>query len=108
MSDWDEYRVGLFKKKIREALPEVKDLRFERSKGRCNLIIPVRWRYYNHVDEVFDLILGRLKEHGIDAEPKQMFSFRHENGPKWDYITIPIDQAALPERKRNRPEMSKR
>lgn len=96
---FDEYRVTLFKKKIRELFPEIKGLRFERSRGRCHLILPIRWRYYKYADEIFDLILRRFKEHQIEAEPKQMFTFRDVR-PKWDYITIPIDQEALPERKR--------
>lgn len=96
VNKWDEYRVNLFKKKIREALPEIGALRFERSKGRCNLIIDVRGRYYSHADEVFNLIIERFREHEIVAEMKSMFSF----SDKPDYITIPIDQAALPERKR--------
>jgi hypothetical protein len=96
MTEWDEYRVNLFKQKIRAALPELRSLRFERSVGRSALIINVRWRYYRHADELFPFILGRLKRSGIDAEAKTMFSF----STRPDYITVPIDQAALPERKR--------
>jgi hypothetical protein len=94
--EWDEYRVSLFKKKIRALLPQMQGIRFERSKGRSHLILPIKWRYYTHANEVFEYVLTNLKANGIEAEAKSMF--RHFSGP--DYITIPIDQAALPERMR--------
>lgn len=94
--DWDEYRVMLFKRKIRAILPELQGLRFERSIGRCNLIIPFRFHYYEHADEVLELIMRRLKENGIEGEAKAMFDWHS----KPDYVTIPIDQEALPERAR--------
>ena len=92
-SEWDEYRVMLFKKKIREALPKMRGIRFGRSVGRCNLIMDIKWRYYSNADEVMDYVLSRLKADGIEAESKSMFTW----SPKLDYVTIPIDQDALPE-----------
>lgn len=96
---WDEYRVTLFKKKIREALPLMRGIRFRRSKGRCNLILDVKWRYYSNAEEVMDYVLTGLKSSGIEGEAKDMFDWHPERRPL-DYVTIPIDQAALPERKR--------
>lgn len=95
-SSWDEYRVMLFKKKIREALPMMRGIRFGRSKGRCHLIMDIKWRYYSNAEEVMKYALTGLKAAGIEGKAKSMFGW----SPVLDYISIPIDQAALPERKR--------
>lgn len=94
VQEWDEYRVSLFKKKLRETLPAMSGIRFGRSKGRCHLILDIRWRYYSISEKVFEYALAQLKNAGIQAEAKAMFDW----GSKMDYIAIPIDQAALPER----------
>lgn len=104
---YDEYRVSLFKKKIRAVLPSMEDLRFGRSKGRCHLIIDVSWRYQrDRSEEIGAYVMDRLKSSGIEAivERDKYRLYRNYGHPKseWplDYIRIPIDQAALPERRR--------
>ena len=92
---WDEYRVSLFKKKIRAVLPEIPRIRFERSIGRCNLIINLNVSR-KYAKQVSEFILSKLKANGIEAKAEAMF----DCFPGPDYITIPIDQAALPERRR--------
>lgn len=93
--NFDEYRVSMFKKLIRSELPLMRGLRFERSKGRCNLIINA-YRYYGREEEVRAYVSGELKRAGIDFHEER---FAWGDG-KLHYIRIPIDQAALPERKR--------
>lgn len=91
----DEYRVSLFKKKLRAELPEIGGLRFGRSKGRCQLIIEP-WRY-NDGAAVIQYVSERLSQERIEFHPMKMFNWSE----CWDYIRIPIDQAALPERRRH-------
>lgn len=103
-NEFDEYRITLFKKKIRETLPEMKRLRFERSIGRCHLIINLSWRYQRkHVEEIGQFVMGRLKERQIDfKEVRDKYGIWAGDADPLplDCISIPIDQAALPERKR--------
>jgi hypothetical protein len=102
---WDEYRVTLFKKKIRQVLPNMPNIRFNRSKGRCHLIIHISSRYRKeHCEEIGAYVIANLNKHGIEAKEKRdSFGLARRFGyePSLDYITIPIDQAALPERKRS-------
>lgn len=91
---YDEYRVSLFKKKLRAELPDIGGLRFYRSKGRCHLVIDT-WRYYGCEDELGRYVSERFKRAGIEFKED-----RHSWGTqKLHAICIPIDQAALPERK---------
>jgi hypothetical protein len=92
----DEYRVSLFKKKIRIELPEVGGLRLYRSKGRCHLVINM-WRYYGNEDEVGRYISSQFKRSGIEFK-EDRYSWGTQ---KLHSICVPIDQAALPERKRD-------
>lgn len=92
---FDEYRVTLFKKKIRAVIPGGEQIRFERSVGRVNLIIDI-WRYgRDNRKNTIRILETSLRKAGIEYEIKGMV--RDEDQ---DYFTIPIDQAALPERAR--------
>lgn len=103
----DEYRVNLFKIKIRESCPEVK-LRFYWSKDRCHLVLKIGHEYYPReiAEEVGDYVMKQFKVFGIEAkENRDPLGIWRRSGlslkrlPLWS-ISIPIDQAALPERKR--------
>lgn len=99
----DEYRVTLFKKKIRGILPEFEGLRFNRSLGKCHLIIDLSWRYGPDVAEEYGaVIMAKLKSNGIQAqEQRDRYGLSKLFGGKerLDCIGIPIDQEALPERR---------
>lgn len=99
----DQYRVQLFKKKIRDLNSrEIESIRFQTSVGRCHLVFdPTRYRDEEKVAEIFTRNISRA---GIDfivkRNPFGLYSDRPvEKQPIW-YISIPIDQEALPERKR--------
>lgn len=92
---FDEYRVTLFKKKIRAVVPGGQNIRFERSVGRVGLIIDI-WRYgRDNRKNATRILETSLRKAGIEYEIRGMF--REEDQ---DYFAIPIDQAALPERVR--------
>jgi len=92
---FDEYRVTLFKKKIRAAIPGGEHLRFERSVGRVNLIFDI-WRYrLDDRKNTTRILETALRKAGIEYEVRGMFRDEDQS-----YFTIPIDQAALPERVR--------
>lgn len=107
-SEFDEYRVSLFKKKIRDLVPKWNWIRFVRSNGRCSLIIEISRHFYPRSEsaEVANLVMGRLRENGIEFKPYPcpLHELLYPGIPKEDvpvsYVSIPIDQAALPERKR--------
>lgn len=99
----DQYRVQLFKKKIREInSKEIEGIRFIKSAGGCHLVFETR-RYVDE-EKVADIFTKNLSRNGIDfivkRNPFGLYSDRPvEKQPIW-YISIPIDQEALPERKR--------
>lgn len=108
--NFDEYRVTLFKKKLRAILGQMKGIRFGRSNGRCHLILDVSWRYFSNRDVVSKYVFNTLKHHGISFVPKTMRWNESETvdaGFPVDYFSIPIDQDALPERKRIWPKKIK-
>jgi hypothetical protein len=91
--EFDEYRVNLFKKKLRAELPEVDGLRFYRSKGRCHLIlVAIR---YNDPEGFTQYVSDRLKRAGISFSENKWW-----DGVRTHSLSIPIDQEALPERRR--------
>lgn len=98
----DPYRVFLFKKKIRAANPLIEGIRFRSSINGENLIFePNR---YIESDKVTEMFAKALSQEGIDFEIKRnpfgLYSDRpFDEQPVW-YIRIPIDQEALPERRR--------
>lgn len=99
----DQYRVQLFKKKIREINSrEIESIRFGTSVGRCHLVFDPR-RYCDD-EKVAEIFIRNMSRAGIDfivkRNPFGLYSDRPvEKQPIW-YISIPIDQEALPERKR--------
>lgn len=104
MSNWDEYRVQLFKRKIKECLPLMPGLRLYRSKGKTHLVVDVKWQYYSNADAVGSYVMTQLKQNHIEAKANMdIFGICEALGksPTLDSISIPIDQAALPERSRS-------
>ena len=102
---FDDYRVNLFKKKIKSAINEVHEIdrmRFSYSIGKTHLIFdPCRYVEKDSVVEIVSKGLNRNSiEYTIKRNPFGFYSDMPEDDqPVW-YIKIPIDQEALPERKR--------
>lgn len=88
----DGYRTTLFKRRLREVIG-APWLRFYFSKGKCHLCVEA----HDFKKEDVPRVIQSLKRSGID------FNLSHWpeilGGKIWT-INIPIDQAALPERKR--------
>lgn len=91
----DQYRVFLFKKKIRELVPDVAKVRFTKSVGGTHLIFEhERYKDPKAVKEIFVEALNReCIEYDIRCPWPDWF-------PNHTYFSIPIDQEALPERRR--------
>jgi hypothetical protein len=89
----DEYRVNLFKKKLREIL-EAPWVRFYWSIGGGHLCIDAYQVGPLGLENAAEL----LKRAGIEFRTTRRYSRLLEN--QFDGISIPVDQAALPERKR--------
>lgn len=92
----DEYRVKLFKKKLREIF-NADWVRFYWSKDRSHLCL-TDW---HHGKENLILMRQDLKKAGIEFEDKyDSFGIQEMFGkePELDGLSIPIDQEALPER----------
>lgn len=94
----DMYRIGLFKKKIKSAIPEVSDLRFGSSRNREYLFISIWLPYYDNHKEVADAVISGLNKKRISHTVERIEWLR---GSPVRCISIPIDQEALPERKRS-------
>lgn len=100
----DEYRVTLFKKNLREIMG-TPWMRFYNSIDRSHLVIDQGVRR-----EDFPAIIEDLRRAGIvhivKRNPYGLYDDRPESEqPIW-YISVPIDQEALPERKRNHGQMA--
>jgi hypothetical protein len=95
----DAYRTTLFKRHIRKQLG-APWLRFYFSIGKCHLCIEVR----DFMPEDRPLVLQDLKRAGIDFNVSRWSEMSSFFGDEIRTINIPIDQAALPERKRRHAE----
>lgn len=99
----DKYRVFLLKKKMRSLVEErIEKIRFGHSVDGTYLVFrPSDYVERDAVAEIFSRALTREGiEHEIMRNPYGFYSdLPVEKQPLW-YIKIPIDQAALPERKR--------
>jgi hypothetical protein len=91
----DPYRVFLFKRKIRELVPDITGVRFLFSVGGTHLIFePERYTDPKAVRTIFSEALNKEQ---IDF---QLLAPWPDWFPKHTYFLIPIDQDALPERRR--------
>lgn len=105
----DNYRVGLFKKELRNILgaPWV---RFYWSKDRQHLCL-TRWHMGDENIEITEMLLKRDR---IDIKVfRDSYGLHRAFGnpkkiPEIDSISIPIDQDALPERKMQRGPITAR
>lgn len=89
----DMYRVMLFKKKIRVVLHEFEKLRFRSSFDRCRIIIGVSLDYgFENAAANSQEAMDLLRRAAIEAKVIRCGGSLS--------ISIPIDQAALPERVR--------
>ena len=99
----DNYRVNLFKRKLREILG-LQNVRFYWSVGKCHLIPDLDCFVAWHKDTKFiSDMMHRLKREGIEfVVLRDRFGIQKRFGhePQIDALLIPIDQPALPERKR--------
>lgn len=99
----DHYRVTLFKKKIKEAIPGGENIRFAYSVDRAHLVIPLYMRFYGKSNEVGQLISKHLKkkkiEHKVIKDRWGLYRDWPVEKQPTDCVSIPIDQEALPERK---------
>jgi hypothetical protein len=84
-----DYRVTLFKKKLREIIG-APWLRFYWSKGRCNLCIEV----HDFMTEDVPSVIQDLKNSRIDFK---LVTWGSVFGDTLRNISIPIDQEALPD-----------
>lgn len=107
MTRFDEYRVTLFKHKMREILSLMERVRFCRSKDRSHLVIEISWRYPREsTEKIGAYIMEQLKANGIEfREVRDKYGIYKNHGykgwtPPLDCICVPIDQEALPERRR--------
>jgi len=92
----DQYRVTLFKKKIKESVAgKIDNVRFRSSRNRQYLFFD-HWEYVNK-KRAFDVFTSALSRNGISWEPVPGLFGQKE---PW-CVRIPIDQEALPERKRS-------
>ncbi len=108
----DQYRISLFKTKIREALsPAFNRVRLYRclncSQKRVGdkLFFRVRWDYgHEDSEENGQVAMTLLSRAGIQADiirdPFGLYWHKPETERPFDSISISIDQPALPERKR--------
>lgn len=97
----DYYRVMLFKRKIKDAIPGGEHIRFGTSHDESHLIISMWPHYYGKEHEVAELVSKNLKKSKIDHAIKlSPFKFQFGNSDRPWCVSIPIDQEALPERKR--------
>lgn len=91
---FDVYRVTLFKRKLREILG-AGWVRFYYSKGRCHLCI-----MSDHIgEENCEAAIRILKRNRIEFKVQRYEFWPLE--PRIRAISIPIDQEALPERRRS-------
>ncbi len=99
----DEYRVNLLKKKIKISIPGDRNIRLYNSHDKSHLVIPLFLPYYGKEVEVCEIITKHLRKNRIEyVVNKSPFRFDFGNSDKPWSIGIPIDQAALPERKRSK------
>lgn len=97
----DQYRVTLFKKKIKASIPGGQHIRFRNSHDKSHLVIPLYMSCYGREIEMAELITSCLKRKRIDyLVNKCPFRFKFGNSDKPWSIAIPVDQEALPERVR--------
>lgn len=90
----DEYRVSLFKKKLRNIIG-APWLRFYFSKGKCHLCFKAWDLGYEHSEENVRIAMADLTLAGVEFKTdKRLFG-----DGIWS-VNIPIDQEQLPERKR--------
>lgn len=89
----DEYRITLFKKKLREIIG-CDWVRFYNSKGKCHLCITS----IHFGQDNIALAAEYLRQGGIEFKVTRGL-FSEEDGRIWS-LNIPIDQEALPERSR--------
>lgn len=100
MIKFDEYRVVLFKKKLRDIMG-TPWLRFYNSIDRSHLVVDHRIRREDFPEVIEDLRRAGI-DHIVKRNPYGLYSDRPEHEqPIW-YVSIPIDQEALPERHRPR------
>lgn len=85
-----KYRTTLFKRKLREIIG-APWLRFRSAKGPGHMII---W-LGDFMDKDRDKVAPLLKSARIEFEAKCLFDWDDPKRPT--YLTIPIDQEALPE-----------
>lgn len=102
---FDKYRVTLFKQKIRASIPGGSSIRFDSSRDGSHLHIKLFMRYYGKQNEVAALISKHLQrkriDHKIVKDPFNLYWDWPENEKPAFSVSIPVDQEALPERKRN-------
>lgn len=107
----DQYREQLFKKKLRSLLSDrIEGIRFERSVGGTHIRIDPR--RYIEPEAVAQIVERTFRNNGIEyilkRNPWGFYSDRPvEEQPVW-YISIPLDQEALPERRRPYQKRKKR
>lgn len=106
---YDLYRVNLFKKKIRSLCDEIEGMRFNFSIGKTHLVFnPI---FYTEKEEVIRIVMDKLTKNNIEFIAKKdclgLYRDRPEEERPIDYISIPIDQPALPERKLKTPAPQK-
>ena len=96
----DQYRVTLFKKELRKIIG-APWTRFYFSKGKCHLCI----EGYSFGQNNLKIAIDRLRQGKIDHKVERDIFGMEQDKPEherriWS-VSIPIDQEALPERKRN-------
>lgn len=94
----DPRRVQLFKKKLRSILIGLDRPRFERSSGGTALILDLR--AYKNRREAIKYASSRLRMFRIDFDAKEFWAGSCLANGSPDYLSIPLDQEALPERAR--------
>lgn len=97
----DEYRVTLFKKKLRSILG-ADWVRFYNSKGMCHLVIHRNEFAEDGIKGVPPILARARIDYKINRIPLGIWADLPEVERPIFSISIPIDQAALPERARTR------